>query len=473
MGHMEGMSRDQSALMAPSLDELVVADHPVRVVDAFVDTLDLSALGFSKVFAEETGRPAYHPGDLMKLYLYGYANGVRSSRRLEREAKRNIEVQWLINRLSPSFKTIADFRKDHPEGIVCVTRAFVQFCRGQSLYGGELVAIDGTKIEAVASRKKVITPKKLEQRMEALDRKIAEHLRAMDEADRQEDVQEPPMDVAAALAALREQREAVAAQAKALVEEGLSQRVIGEQDARLMKTARHGYQVAYNAQTAVDAQHGLIAAFELTNESNDQRLLLPMAESAKQALGAEALTVAADSGYSNGEHGLACEAAGIKAVVPRAETVNPKNPEFFTRQAFTYNPASDNFTCPAGETLSVICVSRTEQKKYYATRACAGCALKPACTKAPRRQIARGFHEDAKDAMHQRALSNPAYMKKRRCLAEHPFGTMKHWMGYPRLLLRGLKKARAEFALDVLAFNLRRVITILGVPTLLTKLNAA
>jgi transposase len=304
MGHVEGESRYQRALVAPSLDEQVGAEHPVRVIDAFVEALDLAGLGFAKVAAEPMGRPAYHPRDLLKLYLYGYANTVRSSRRLEREAERNLEVLWLINRLSPSFKTIADFRKDHPEAIVGVCRAFVQFCRGQSLYGGELVAIDGTKVEAVASCKKVITPKALEKRMAALDRKIAEHLAAMDEADRRE-AKDPPVDVAAALEALRDKRELVQAQAKALADQDLSQQVIGERDARLMKTARHGHKVAYNAQTAVDAKHGLIAAFELTNDGNDLRQLLPMAESAQETLQAETLTVVADSGYSNGEQGLA------------------------------------------------------------------------------------------------------------------------------------------------------------------------
>lgn len=473
MGHVEGASRYQRVLVAPSLDEQVGADHPVRVIDAFVAALDLAGLGFSKVAAEETGRPPYRPGDLLKLYLYGYANQVRSSRRLAREACRNIEVRWLISEVSPSFKTIADFRRDHPAAIVGATRAFVQFCRGWSLYGGELVAIDGSKIEAVASRKKVITPKTLEKRLAALDRKIAEHLAAMDAADRAEAAEDRPADVAAALAALRDRREEIAAQAQALAEAGLSQLVIGEADARLMKTARHGHQVAYNAQSAVDAKHGLIAAFDLTNEANDQGQLQAMAKSAQDALQAETLTVVADSGYSNGAQGEACQAAGITAAVPRAQTVNPKNPGLFTRDAFAYDPERDSFTCPAGQTLRPFKVSRTEQKTYYAAASCAGCALKPRCTKAERRTVARGVHEDAKEAMHQRAERDPTLMKQRRCLAEHPFGIMKARMGTPRFLLRGLTKARAELALGVLAFNLQRVLSILGASTLLGKLRAA
>src|ERR1700722_8924304 len=264
MGHVEGKSRYQRLLLAPSLDEIVDDTHPVRVICAFVDVLDLASMGFSKVIAEETGRPPYHPGDLLKLYIYGYMNQMRSSRRLEREAMRNIEVRWLIDQLTPAFKTIADFRKDHREAIVEVCRAFIQFCRGQRLVGGQLVAIDGPKIEALASRKKVITPASLAKQIEAIDARIAEYLAAMDGADRQDADQTRAADVAAALDLLRNRRDRAQAQAKSMADKGLTQVVDLERDARLMKTARHGHQVAYNAQTAVDGEHGLIIAFDLT-----------------------------------------------------------------------------------------------------------------------------------------------------------------------------------------------------------------
>jgi transposase len=472
MVHVAGESRYQRSLMTPSLDEIVDAEHPVRIVDAFIDTLNLSALEFSKVEAEATGRPPYRPDDLLKLYVYGYVNQMRSSRRLEREAMRNIEVQWLVNKIAPSFKTIADFRKDHAEAIVGVCRAFVRFCRGQSFYGAELVAIDGTKIEAVASRKKVITPKILEKQMAGLDAKIADYLAAMDKADREEASGEAKSgDVAQALAELRRKRDEIQAQAKELSDKGLSQKVIGESEARLMKSARHGHQVAYNAQSVVDAKHGLIAAFELTNDCNDQCQLLPMAEASKTALEVETLTVVADTGYSNGEQGEACAATGITAVVPRQKTVNPKNAKLFSRDAFTYDAASDSWTCPAGERLTRSYISQSEQKKHYSTKACGGCALKPQCTKAECRKISRHFHEDAREAMHRRALEDRTFMKRRRELVEHPFGTMKWMLGYPRFLLRGLKKAKAELALAVLGFNLKRTISILGVPALLDALK--
>ena len=472
MVHVAGESRYQRSLMGPSLDEIVGVEHPVRVIDAFIDTLDLKALGFSKVDAEATGRPPYRPDDLLKLYVYGYLNQMRSSRRLEREAQRNIEVQWLVNRVTPAFKTIADFRKEHVEAIVGVCRAFVRFCRGQSLYGAELVAIDGTKIEAVASRKQAVTSKKLEKQLLALDTKIAEYLAAMDEADREETAGEAqPAAMAQLLAELHRKRDEIQAQAKQLGEEGLSQKVMGESEARLMKTARHGHQVAYNAQSVVDAEHGLIAAFELTNDCNDQCQLLPMAEVAKAALEVETLTAVADTGYSNGEHGERCAAAGITAVVPRQKTVNTKNAQFFSREAFTYDADADSFTCPAGERLARSYISHSEQKTYYTTSACGTCALKAQCTDARRRKIVRHFYEDAREAMHRRVLEDPTFMKRRRELVEHPFGTIKWMLGYPRFLLRGLTKAKAELALAVLGFNIKRSIAIRGVPALLAGLR--
>jgi transposase len=473
MGHLEGTSRHQRELMSASLDERVAANHPIRVIDAFVETLDLGSLSFSKVVAQEMGRPCYRPSDLLKLYVYGYSNQMRSSRRLEKEAGRNMEVQWLINRLEPSFKTIADFRRDHASAIVAATRAFVRFCRDCALLGGELVAIDGSKIEAVASRKQVITPKALAKRAEALDRKIERYLEDMDEADRDE-ASNPggPVDVAAALEALKRDREDIQAHAKALADEGLTQKVIGEPDARLMRTARHGHQVAYNAQTAVDGLHGLIVAFDLTNDGNDFNQLLPMAEQAKAALGQEAITVVADTGYSNGEQGEACGKAGITAAVPRPETVHPKDKTLFSRDAFTYDGAADNWTCPAGETLTLFKTSKADKSAYYKTGACTACPLRPQCTQSKEgRTITRHAFEDARQAMHERTCTDPVFMKRRRELVEHPFGIMKWMLGTPRFLVRSIKKAKAELALAVIGFNLKRIINIIGVQQLLAALH--
>lgn len=271
MAHVTGQSRDQMALFAESLGDLVPADHVVRVIDAFVDGLDLAGLKFSKVTAEATGRPPYRPGDLLKLYLYGYLNQLRSSRRLAKEAVRNIEVLWLVGRVQPAFKTIADFRKDHGAAIIGVARAFTAFCRGLGLFGTELLAVDGTKVWAVASRKQVMTPKRLAKMTKAIDAKVADYLAAMDAADGAEQAEEPgPADVAAALAVLRERRAGLQQLAATLEEEGVAQKVMTEPEARLMRTARHGFQVAYNAQTAVDAKHKLIVAFDLAADEFTQ-----------------------------------------------------------------------------------------------------------------------------------------------------------------------------------------------------------
>jgi transposase len=472
MGHVTGQSRDQATLFPEGLDEWVAADHTVRVIDAFVDGLDLAELGFTKVVAEATGRPPYAPGDLLKLYLYGYLNQVRSSRRLAREAQRNIEVMWLVNRVTPSFKTIADFRKDHSAAIVGVCRALVRFCRREELFGSELVAIDGTKIAAVASRKQVMTPQRIEKMTAAIDRKIKEYLAGMDEADREERSADEPMNVSAAVAALRDQRASLQQQAAEFAREGVKQKVLTEPEARLMRGSR-GHQVAYNAQTAVDAKHHLIVAFELTNEGNDQQQLHPMALAAQQALEGEALTVVADTGYSNGEHASQCEEAKITAVVPRPETVNTKGAQYFSRDVFSYDRDGDSWRCPAGETLTCRKLSRTQQRKEYWTDACGNCPLKSQCTKATKRVIVRGFHEDAREAMHRRAVADPAWMKLRKETAEHPFGTIKWLMGHPRFLLRGLIKARSELALTVFSYNLKRAIAVLGAAKLLAALQPA
>jgi transposase len=475
MAHVTGRSRDQLVLFPTTLNEALSGDHPVRVIDAFVDSLDLAGLGFSRVKAEEMGRPPYAPGDLLKLYVYGYVNRVRSSRGLEREAGRNVEVMWLVGGLTPSFKTIADFRKDHPEAIGEACRAFILFCGQMSLLGGQVIAIDGTKVEAVASRKQVITPKGVEKTIAAIDRKIADHLAAMDEADREEEAASTaPVDKAAvgkALEALRAKREKARQQAETLEKRELSQLVVTEPEARLMHTARHGFQTAYNAQSAVDAEHKLIVAFDLTNEGNDHRQLYPMAMQAKEALGVEQVTVVSDGSYSNGEHGERCEETGITAIVPRAETVNPEGKAYFSRDRFIYDAASDSWQCPAGQTLTCREVVSSEHKKKYWGAPCGECPLKAQCTRAAKRMVVRHFYEDAREAMHQRAMSDPKWMNLRRETVEHPFGTLKWMMGYPRFLLRGLRKAKAELALCVMGYNLKRVINILGVAALLEALQ--
>lgn len=464
MSHIRGQSRTQTTLFPEALEDLIEANAQVRVIDAFVESLDVVSLGFDRAIAAATGRPGYAPGDLLKLYVYGYLNQVRSSRRLEREAQRNVEVMWLVNRLSPDFKTIADFRKDNVQAIVGACRAFTVFCREQGLFGAELVAIDGSKFQAVASRKQVWTPKRVAKAHAAIDRRIAEYLAQLDQGDATEPVASSA-DTQAALDALAQQRDRIHALAAQL--DGAAQHVASEPDAKLMRTAHHGFQVAYNVQIAVDAQHALIAAFEVTNDGNDQQQLLPMARHAQDTLHADALTVVADTGYHHGEHGAACQALGITAVVPAQQGVNPRGKQFFSKDRFTYDAEQDTYRCPAGATLTRYKTDLKLKTHYYRTGACADCPLRAQCTSAPQRSIARHFYAQWSECMNQRAKEQPELMKRRSAMVEHPFAGLKYLMGLPRFLVRGLRKVTAEMALSVLGYNLKRVITLRGAGTLI------
>lgn len=471
MKHVRGQSRHQATLFPEALDDLVPADHPVRVIDAFVESLDLGALGFDKVQPAEMGRPPYHPGDLLKLYIYGYLNQVRSSRRLEKECRRNIDLLWLLNRLCPVFKTIADFRRQNRQALVGVFRAFTQFCREQALFGAELVAIDGSKFRAVASRKAVKTPAGLERELEKLNARIEAYLTEMDAVDAEEPqvAEAAPGQTAAALAALQQRRVAVQALAEQMRVEGARQHVATEPEARLMRQPGGGHAVSYNVQTAVDEKHKLIVTFDVTNEGNDQRQLYPMAKAAKAALEAEALTVVADVGYQNGEQGAQCEADGITAVVPSQRPVNPSGGGF-DRSRFVYEPEEDQYRCPAGAVLRRYKTDMRKKVHYYSTPACEGCALHDQCTRSRRRTIARHFQAGQVESMNRRAVEHPEFMRQRRCIVEHPFGSMKRMMENGRFLMRGLVNVNAEMALTALSYNLRRVINILGAQTLCARL---
>lgn len=469
MDHIRGQSRQQSTLFPEVLDDLIPAEHPVRVVDAFVDSLDLAALGFAKLETAATGRPPYHPDDMLKLYLYGYLNQVRSSRRLERESARNVELLWLLKRLCPDFKTIANFRKDNPQAIVGVCRAFTHFCREQALFGAELIAIDGSKFRAVASKKAVYTPKRIAREVARIDARIQAYLATLDAADVAEPKAPGAGSTAEALAVLQRRRGELQALAADMSANGMKQHVATEPEARLMRKAGGGHAVSYNVQTAVDAKHKLIVTHDVTSEGNDQRQLYPTARAAKQELGTKRLTVVADVGYQNGEQGAECEAAGITAVVPSQRPVNPCG-KFFDKSRFIYEPEQDCYRCPAGELLRVYKTDTKAKVYYYSTPACERCPLRPQCTKAKRRSVNRHFYAAQVEAMNRRAEEKPELMAQRRCLSEHPFGTIKRMTDNGRLLMRGLTHVRAEMALSVLSYNLIRVINILGVSTLCTRL---
>jgi len=476
MGYVKGESPGQSSLFPPSLDELVPEDHPVRVIEAFVGALDLGELGFERAEAGVMGRPAYDPADLLKLYLYGYLNRVRSSRRLERECRRNVEVMWLLGKLAPDFKTIADFRRRNSQAFVQVCRAFVRFCAKAQLLGGELVAIDGSKFEAASSKRAVVTRRALAEESRRLEARIAQYLKSLDESDREE--REEPINrqaVAAAIDELRARKADTDTAAQLLEELGDTQHVSGEPQARLMRTA-HGKAVAYNVQSAVDAKHGLIVHHEVTNAGTDNAQLEPTAKAAQEALGGGPLSIVADAGYSNGTQFEACEQASLTPFVPLNRAPLHAGGAYFGTARFRYDASSDAYRCPAGKILALKQVNRGAMCRIYAARAedCAACPIKSGCTGAKQRYIQRHWHEAAFERMQKRLALAPEMMSRRRSLAEHPFAQIKYdVMGdRGRMLLRNLRGARTEMALAVLARNLKRVIAILGTRNLVERLAA-
>lgn len=476
MGYVKGDPVGQSSLFPPTLDELVPADHPVRVIAAFVDAVDLATAGFERTEPAATGRPSYDPADLLKLYLYGYMNRVRSSRRLERECHRNVEVMWLLGRLAPDFKTIADFRRRNSQAFVQICRGFVRFCARAQLLGGELVAIDGSRFKAVSSKRQVVTRKSLAEQDRKIDARIAQYLKSLEEADREEN--EEPVDrgaVAAAIERLKASKADGQTAERLLEALGETQHVLGEPEARLMRTAQ-GQAVCYNVQSAVDAKHGLIIHHEVTSEGTDNAQLEPQARAAKAVLEVDSLAVVADAGYSNGAQFVACEQMGITPFVPpnRAPQRKPGAARY-TADNFAYDKATDSLRCPVGKVLMFKQVCKADRSRVYEARVddCASCTQKGLCTTAKRRMVSRHWNEDAFERMNERLATRPEMMARRRSIAEHPFGHLKSWvMGDGRLLLKGLAGTQAEMALAILAVNLKRTIKILGSRPLIARLAA-
>ena len=458
MSYVQGEDRRQALLLPAAIEDYVAADAPVRVIDAFVGGLNVSELGFGRSLPAPTGRPPYDPRDLLKLYIWGYFNEVRSSRRLERECRRNVEVMWLLRRLSPDFKTIADFRRNNSMAIVGACRAFVMLCRDAGLFTARLIALDGSKFRAVASGKKVVGHTKIAAEAAYLDRKIADYLNRLDKTDMVEPDDRPDA-VSEAMVALQARRGELDRLAAKLDAEGHATVVEGEEDARQMGKGNGPKSPSYNVQTAVDADSGLIVHHDVTTEPSDNRLLHPMSMATKEILGQEHLTVVADAGYSNGAHASACERDGIIACVPANRAVNNQaDGKLFDRRAFTYEPDTDSYRCPAGRSLMRKQLHRRKRYVAYMSSDCSDCALKPQCTTAVRRIVKRHLDEDALTRMNARA--NPELMTRRQCAAEHPFGTIKRMMAGGRFLTRNLKGTRAEMALSVLAYNMLRAINI-------------
>jgi transposase len=474
MTYIEGSARDQQVLFPDVLDDYVGADNPVRFLDAFVGTLDLVALGFQRATPSDTGRPPYDPGDLLRLYIYGYLHRIRSTRRLEQETHRNVEVIWLLRKLRPDFKTIADFRRDNAQALQGVCRTFTLLCKRLDLFGGELVAIDGSKFRAMNAKKRNFSEATLTRLLTQIDARVAEYLRALDAQDRTEG--DTPAPTAAELRekieGLQSRREMYAAVHAQLVASGERQISLTDPDSRSMK-AGGNVAVCYNVQTAVDDKHKLIVAHAVTNTPTDQAQLSTMAIAANEVLGATHLQAIADRGYYSGPEVQACLNAGITPTIPRPLTSANAELGLFTKDHFTYDAAHDQYTCPAGATLAYrfSTIERGRGMRYYITSACRACALKPRCTRnKDGRRITRWEGEAVLDAMARRLKANPALETRRKAIVEHPFGTMKRGMDQGYFLLRGLVKVRGEFSLTVLAYNLKRALRILGVPRLIAAL---
>ncbi len=473
-----GADRGQSTLLPECLDDWVDESNCIRVIDAFVDMLDLAELGFSGVKPAATGRPAYHPSVLLKLYIYGYLNRVQSSRRLEREAGRNLEVMWLLGRLVPDDKVIADFRKDNGPAIRKVCARFVELCREMGLLAKASVAIDGSKFKAVNNRDRNFTRAKVERRRAQLEESVARYLSQLDTADRQE-----PSEVLALkttrlkekLAKLESEMQrlkAIEAKMRALPDQQIS---LTDPDSRSMATSGRGSGVVgYNVQVAVDTEHHLIVMHEVTNVGTDRSQLAHVAKETKAALECESLDVVADRGYFNSAEILACEEAGITVTLPKPMTSGSKSEGRFGKQDFRYVAEENVYICPAGERLTYHYTNEENGLVVhrYWTNVCQGCAIKDRCTTGKERRITRWQHEHILEAVQRRLDEHPEKMRQRRETVEHPFGTIKARMGATHFQMKTLPKVATEMALSVLAYNLTRVMNIIGIQPLMAAISA-
>jgi transposase len=475
---VEGTDRGQCTLFPECLEDWICEDNPVRAIDVFVDELALAELGFDGVDPEATGRPSYHPSMLLKLYIYGYLNRVQSSRRLESEAGRNIEVMWLTGRLVPDHKTIADFRKDNGPAIRKVCAQFVALCRELGLLANASVAIDGSKFKAVNNRDRNFTRAKMERRLAQIEESVGRYLSQLDTAD----LQEPSEALAAKTAHLKEKLAKLASELERLkaIEKAMlaapdQQISLTDPDSRSMATSGRGSGVVgYNVQVAVDTEHHLIVTHEVTNTGSDRAQLAKVASQAKDVLGADHLDAVADRGYFSGTEILACEQAEITVTLPKPMTSGAKSEGRFGKQDFVFLPMEDAYRCPAGEKLTYRYTNEEDGKtlRRYWTTACPSCPLKSQCTKGSERRITRWEHEHVLEAVQQRLDKNPQAMRLRRETAEHPFATLKMRMGATHFLMKRLPKVATEMALHVLAYNLTRVMNIMGVQPLLVAMRA-
>jgi transposase len=465
MNHRLGLDRSQTLLFPERLEDYIGAENPVRFLDAFVGSLDLHALGFAKARCAHTGRPPYAPAALLKLYLYGYLHRVRSSRLLEAECHRNVEVIWLLGKLTPDFKTIADFRKDNLAPLKAVARSFTLLCRQLELFGGELLAIDGSKFAAVNARDQNFNAGRLQELIDRADARLAEYLQQLEASD----TAEPgpgavsQSELAAKIAALQEKSD-WHKELLGQLDAEQKQISVTDPDTRKMKTA-HGSLIGYNAQIAVDAKHKLIAADDVTSQVNDYQQLTNVAVTAKANLGLTPTEVVADAGYYNASEVSRCAEQGITTYLPKADTSANTARGLYGKSQFKYDAAKNEYTCPAGAALTYrfSTYELGRELKYYRAKNCKTCPLKSRCTRNQNnRTITREANEHLMEAMAARMKRQPGKFKLRKTLVEHPFGTIKRYFGYTHFLLKGLTKVRTEWSLTTLAYNLKRVLNLVS-----------
>ena len=475
---VEGTDREQSTLFPECLEDWIDENNPVRVIDVFVDELDLAELGFDGVAPETTGRPGYHPSVLLKLYIYGYLNRVQSSRRLEREALRNVEVMWLTGRLAPDHKTIADFRKDNGGAIRQVCARFIELCRAMGLLTEASVAIDGSKFKAVNNRDKNFTRAKMDRRMAQIEESVARYLQQLDTADRQEPseaLQTKTSRLKDKIAKLKQQMQHLKELRVQMLAAPDQQISLTDPDSRSMATSGRGSGVVgYNVQVAVETKHHLIIAHEVINEGSDRAQLSPMAKAAKAVLAVEKLDAVADRGYFSGEEILACDNAGVTVTLPKPMTSGMMARGRFGKQDFRYVADEDVYICPAGETLPYRYTNEEDGLilRRYWTNTCQSCPIRKNCTSGKERRITRWEHEHVLEAVQRRLDEHPEKMRQRRETVEHPFGTIKARMGATHFLMKTLPRVASEMALHVLAYNMTRVMSIIGVRPLTAAIRA-
>lgn len=477
MNWIEGADRNQVHLFPASIEEYVGADNPVRFVDAFVNQMDLRAEGFifPKENSQNRGRPSYRPGDLLKLYIYGYLHRIRSSRRLEEECARNLEVIWLVRQLRPDFKTIADFRKDNASAFKAALRQFNQLCQRLELFGGELIAIDGTKIKGQNSPGKNWSVIKLEKRMNKLEERLAEYLKALEQADEQEQAGTSALSAAELkekIGRIKETKQELQEKLQSMEKLGQSQLSATDPESRSMKGA-HGHVVGYNVQGAVDSKHHLLVSTVVTNAVADQGQLAPMAQMVKEQLGVQSTDITADGGYFSAQDIKSCQDMGMEAHLPQVNNSPSERAGLYGKQDFSYEPQSDSYKCPAGQQLK----KRREVTdkgrllyNYDNPGACAHCALKSRCTQTKFRTISRWEHEASLERMAAKVAAEPQKLARRKALIEHCWGTLK-WLLPEGFLLRGIKKAGAELSLAHWAYNFKRALKVVGLVKLLAALK--